>query len=137
MRPVSVRNTPEEPDTVRTDSATDARPDPWPGSAPLSRWRTNGFAARFSAALRAGRSSCRSKVRAAWAMEIAPTATSTAQHDEGLQQEELPGQRHAVSGGGAGRHTKRIALVGADVTVTTMTTTCTATAMVTATHRRR
>ena len=77
MRPMSVRNTSEEPDTVRTDSATEARPDPWPGSAPLSRWRTNGFAARFSAALRAGRSSCRSKVRAAWAMEIAPTATST------------------------------------------------------------
>ncbi len=54
---VPVGSTPEDPETVRTDSATEARPEVPPGSAVAIRCRTKGLAARFSAALLAGRSS--------------------------------------------------------------------------------
>ena len=118
-----------EPDTVRTDSATEARPAPSSGSAPPMPLPHDGLAARFSAALSAGRISLRSKVRADWAIEIAPTATST------MSTMSTWSRRYCPARVISRRFTERRqdgTEPASRVTVTTMTTTSFETAIVTA-----
>ena len=67
-----------EPDRVRADSVDGGQRPPVSARRPPSAAGRPGRPARFSAALSAGRTSLRSKLRADCAIEMAPTATSTA-----------------------------------------------------------
>ena len=98
MRPMSVRNTSEEPDTVRTDSATDARPDRLAGlsaAEPLAHQRVRREVLR-----RAARRSQLLPLEGAGGLGDGdrPHGDEHAQHDEHLEQEELPGQRMPCRG---------------------------------------
>jgi hypothetical protein len=78
VRSSFARATWDDPDNVRTASATAGSADPSRGCASGSKARTAGLLPSASAAESARRPSTRSNVAADWAREMATTATRTA-----------------------------------------------------------
>ena len=108
MPSVPAMSTDVDPDMVRDGLGRPTRARPVAGAAPAIRSRTVGLAARFSAALSAGRTSLRSNAAGGLGHRDGADRDQHDEHDEHLEQEVLPRQGHLASsrrrGHGTGWH---------------------------------